>query len=76
MTIRTETWRCVARASILAALLVTSGCTRVAKYQRSRLAHPSMVQAEAAGPGEQHVRAVLEGAVGGSLEASGGCGCN
>ena len=53
-----------------------AGCVRVAPYQRTRLAHPTMTQSDPSGPGESHVRAVQEGAIGGSLEASGGCGCN
>lgn len=61
----------------LSLLVVTcAACTRVAPYQRSRLAHPSMIQTDSAGAGEQHVRAVQEGAVGGSLDATSGCGCN
>jgi hypothetical protein len=52
------------------------GCTRVAIYERGLLAHPSMTTGDLAGPGEQHVRAVHEGAVGGGFEVGGGCGCN
>jgi hypothetical protein len=61
---------------ILFAALSVAGCTRVAAHQRGRLAHPSMAQPSSAGPGEQHVRAVQEGAVGGDLDATSGCGCN
>ncbi|MBN9163225.1 MAG: hypothetical protein BGO98_00935 [Myxococcales bacterium 68-20] len=57
-------------------LVAAAGCTRVAPHQRGRLAHPSMTQSSVIGPGEQHVRAVQEGAVGGSLDATSGCGCN
>lgn len=58
------------------ALLTLTGCVRVRPWQRTRLAHPSMTEASPVGPGESHVRAVQEGAAGGSLEASSGCGCN
>lgn len=57
-------------------IVVLSGCTRVAAYERGKLAHPTMVQSDPTGPSEAHVRAVQEGAIGGSLEAAGGCGCN
>jgi hypothetical protein len=35
-----------------------------------------MTPGELAGTGESHVRAVLEGATGGSIGAESGCGCN
>jgi hypothetical protein len=63
----------------LAALFVAVlaiGCTRVAPYERGRIAHPTMTTSDLAGPGESHVRAVQEGAMGGGFEAGGGCGCN
>ncbi|MFI5297040.1 MAG: DUF4266 domain-containing protein [Polyangiales bacterium] len=53
-----------------------AGCGGVPAYARGRLAHPSMSTADPAGVGEQHVRAIHEGAVGGGFEAGGGCGCN
>lgn len=55
---------------------VGAGCARVAPYERSRLAHPTMTEGDPAGPGEQHLRAVNEGATGGNLDSTGGCGCN
>lgn len=54
----------------------TTGCTTVAPYQRAKLAHPTMAANDLAGPGEEHLRAVTEGAVGGSAGAGSGCGCN
>jgi hypothetical protein len=63
-------------ASLLAILFASSSCTRVAAYDRGRLAHPTMITGDLVGPGESHVRAVQEGAVGGGFEVSGGCGCN
>jgi hypothetical protein len=61
------------------ALLVFShsaACANVAPYERGKLAHPTMTTSDLAGPGEAHVRAVHEGATGGSFEIGGGCGCN
>lgn len=57
-------------------LLVGGGCVRVQPYQRGRLAHPTMLLGETAGPGEAHVYAIHEGAVGGGSAVEGGCGCN
>lgn len=65
---------------LLALALMTAlaaGCARVAPYDRGHLAHPTMVLGDLAGPGEEHVRAVHEGAIGGGgFSAGGGCGCN
>jgi hypothetical protein len=52
------------------------GCVHVPPYQRGRLAHPTMLLGEMAGPGEAHVYAIHEGAVGGGSAVEGGCGCN
>jgi hypothetical protein len=52
------------------------GCARVPPYARGRLAHPTMLLVDFAGPAEAHVYAVHEGAVGGGSGAEGGCGCN
>lgn len=57
-------------------LVFASGCTTVAPYERGKLAHPTMAAADLAGPGEQHLRAITEGAIGGSTGAGSGCGCN
>lgn len=53
-----------------------SGCAGVPAYDRAKLAHPTMTTADFAGPGEEHMRSVQEGAIGGGFEAGGGCGCN
>jgi hypothetical protein len=58
------------------ALAAATGCSHVAPYERAKIAHPSMAAGDLAGTGESHVRAVLEGARGGSLGAESGCGCN
>jgi hypothetical protein len=57
-------------------LLLATGCTHVPAFQRGRLAHPTMLLQETAGPGEAHVYAIHEGAVGGGAAVEGGCGCN
>ncbi|HEX2659441.1 MAG TPA: DUF4266 domain-containing protein [Polyangia bacterium] len=62
---------------LLAAVVATvSSCTHVPPFQRGRLAHPTMLLEETAGPGESHVYAIHEGAVGGGAAVEGGCGCN
>jgi hypothetical protein len=53
-----------------------AGCVHVPPYRRERLAHPTMLLNEAAGPAESHVYAIQEGAVGGGSAVEGGCGCN
>jgi hypothetical protein len=68
-------------AALLAVAFVTcalgsAGCARLKPYQRERLAHPTMLLGETAGPGEAHVYAIQEGAVGGGSAVEGGCGCN
>ena len=57
-------------------LSFATGCTTVAPYERAKLAHPTMAASDLAGPGEQHLRAISEGAIGGSAGAGSGCGCN
>ncbi len=57
-------------------LLLVSGCTHVAPYERGKLAQPTMTTSDLAGPGEEHTRAIQEGATGGSFALGGGCGCN
>jgi hypothetical protein len=74
-------WAFVARgvAGVLAVAsiaAVSTGCTPVAPYERGKLAHPTMTAADLAGMGEQHLRAIDEGATGGSAGTGSGCGCN
>ena len=57
-------------------MFATTGCATVAPYERAKLAHPTMAANDLAGPGEHHLRAVTEGAIGGSAGAGSGCGCN
>ncbi|HEX7669309.1 MAG TPA: DUF4266 domain-containing protein [Polyangiaceae bacterium] len=53
-----------------------AGCAHVPPYARERLAHPTMQLGEMAAAAEAHVNAVHEGATGGTVGASSGCGCN
>ena len=57
-------------------LAMSTGCAQVAPYERAKLAHPTMAASDVAGPGEEHLRAITEGAIGGSTGAGSGCGCN
>jgi hypothetical protein len=69
-------------AKTLAALVVSAlafastACSHVAPYERAKIAHPTMTAGDLTGTGESHLRAVLEGATGGSIGAESGCGCN
>jgi hypothetical protein len=51
-------------------------CAHVPPYARERLAHPTMQMRDLSGSAEAHVHAVHEGATGGAVGASSGCGCN
>ena len=62
--------------SLLFVLVFTGACTHVRPYERGRIAHPTMAGGSMAGPGEQHVYDVHEGAAGGTGGAESGCGCN
>jgi len=66
----------VLAVAFVACALASAGCARLKPYQRERLAHPTMLLGETAGPGEAHVYAIQEGAVGGGSAVEGGCGCN
>jgi hypothetical protein len=59
-----------------ASLSASAGCAKVAPYERAKLAHPTMSAAEQNSQGESHLRAISEGAVGGSGGTGSGCGCN
>ncbi len=63
-------------ALVTVGLVTSTGCATVQPYERAKLAHPTMSAADLAGPGEEHLRAVQEGAIGGSTGAGSGCGCN
>jgi len=69
--------RIVLRTLAVGAVLAAStGCATVAPYERGKLAHPTMVAGDITGFGEAHVRAIHEGATGGSGGTGSGCGCN
>ena len=58
------------------AISASTGCTAVAPYERGKLAHPTMAAADDTGLGVAHLRAISEGATGGSAGSGSGCGCN
>lgn len=59
-------------------LVITSGCARVAPYERGTLARKDMELGENAdlAAGEEHAVAYREGSSGGGAAKGGGCGCN
>lgn len=62
--------------SIVALLLLSlAACTHVQPWERSKLAHHSMIE-EQTGPAVEHVYSVQEGAAGGGGTGGSGCGCN
>jgi hypothetical protein len=73
---RTLVARIVTVAVMAIALAASTGCTTVAPYERGKLAHPTMVASDMTGFGESHLRAIHEGATGGSGGTGSGCGCN
>jgi hypothetical protein len=69
--------RVVTKALAFAAALSTlSACAHVKPWQRGKLAHHTMSTSSFAGPAEEHLYAVQEGAAGGGAAAESGCGCN
>jgi hypothetical protein len=68
----------IVHRGIVAIVLVAavSSCAHVPAYERARLAHPTMRTGYTESPGVLHMRAVHEGATGGDVAASSGCGCN
>jgi len=68
--------RSLAAMIVLGALGAVTGCAEVKPYERAKLAHPTMAAGDLAGMGESHLRAISEGAIGGSGGTGSGCGCN
>jgi len=68
--------RFLRHASIAAVLLSGTGCAHVAAYERGKLAHPTMAPGDATSVAREHVYAIQEGAMGGTIGAASGCGCN
>ena len=67
--------RALSRAILVAIALSSSACVHVRPWERGKLAHYTMA-GDIAGPAEEHLHAVQEGAVGGSASGASGCGCN
>jgi hypothetical protein len=63
-------------SAIVVLALASSGCVHVKPWERGKLAHPTMATSSFAGPAEEHVYAVQEGAAGGGAAGESGCGCN
>ena len=66
----------VALTVMVVGLFAATGCGTVQPYERGKLAHPTMAAGDMAGFGESHLRAISEGAIGGSGGTGSGCGCN
>ena len=63
-------------AVLLVGAFAATSCVQVPVYQRSRLAHPTMVPGDGTTLARDHMYAIHEGATGGSLRSTSGCGCN
>lgn len=63
-------------AAVMLLAFVSSACANVAAYERGKLAHPTMVPSDATSVARDHVYAIQEGAMGGTIGAASGCGCN
>lgn len=74
MVLRMKLTGGIGLAVVLAASSIA--CTHVHPWERGKLAHPTMSTGSFAGPAEDHVHAVQEGAAGGGASAESGCGCN
>lgn len=68
--------RIILGGALLLGALATTGCVKVAPYERGTLAHPTMTTDDMALGVDAHVRGVSEGASGGLGGGGGGCGCN
>ena len=70
-------WVVSAELCLAAALaLATGACAGIAPYERERLAHPTMDPNDDASVSRARVQAVHEGAVGGAITVTSGCGCD
>jgi hypothetical protein len=70
---RKPNWSAAALPVLVA---VIGGCSHVAPYERSKLAHPTMRPVDEVTAGEGHVREVTEGGVDANVGSGSGCGCN
>jgi hypothetical protein len=60
----------------LLACIASSGCVRVAAYERGAVARPDMTTSDLNGRAARHATQVHEGAIEGAAAAEAGCGCN
>jgi len=74
--LRTLSSTFVALVVMAGGLTVATGCSKVAPYERAKLAHPTMSAGDLSGFAEAHIRSINEGAAGGSGGSGSGCGCN
>ena len=65
-----------AKLFLVCSCLGSAGCANVAAYERGKLAHPTMVPSDGTSVAREHVYAVQEGTMGGTMGAASGCGCN
>ena len=70
----TPRWK--AEIYLVCVILGSPGCAHVAAYERGKLAHPTMAPDDGTSVAREHVYAVEEGAMGGTMGAASGCGCN
>ena len=75
-SLRTLTSSVITLITMVGGLVAATGCSTVAPYERGKLAHPTMAASDMTGFGEAHLRAISEGATGGSGGTGSGCGCN
>lgn len=74
--VRSVARKILAVSLVVGAAIASVGCSQVMPYERAKLAHPTMTAVDLVGPGVMHLRAINEGATGGSAGAGSGCGCN
>lgn len=71
--------KCIMVSGCLLGLLLMSGCTPVAPYEKERLAAPGM-QADGGNSEKvklrEHIFYSKEASKGGGMISAGGCGCN
>ena len=72
--ILTRSWK--TDVCLVCLALGSSACGHVAAYERGKLAHPTMAPGDGTSVAREHVYAVEEGAMGGTMGAASGCGCN
>lgn len=66
----------LAGATLAVVAATLGGCSPVPSYGWGKLAHPTMARGSISTMGEEHLRAISEGAVGTTSGAGSGCGCN